>query len=220
MAETIPLIENPDGYEAVRNAVANIIATESVNQQALAIAGGKDPDLWALDVFVERSHPWESMRGGNGTVAPIINVWYENSTQNDASSTNTGQNHTSVINVDCYGYGISEETATGHTSGDKTSQQEAQRAGRIVRQIIMHPKYELLGLGIQVVGWRKMTNRQSFRPQSGEGPIENVAAVNLQFSVAHEETVPFETLEASEGVDITIKYDPDGRVIAEQTIDF
>jgi hypothetical protein len=223
MSDTIPLIDSPDGFELVRDAVANILATESALQVAEATNQGKpDPSLWELDVYVERSNPWEAFRDDTAAQnAPILNVWYESSNTNlGASDLVTRQQGPTLINIDCLGYGRTTETAEGHDSGDKVAALEVQRAVRLARKILMDQKYVQLGLKT-VVARRFVSDRQSFQPISGNQPIQNVAGIRLTFTVDHAETVDMATLNPYEGALVTIKYDPDesAKVIAQLDID-
>ena len=60
------LIDKLDNYEIIRDRVALILKEEQASQQLLATEAGKDPSLWGLRVFIERSNPWEFMRTDNG----------------------------------------------------------------------------------------------------------------------------------------------------------
>jgi len=53
------LVENLDNSELICDQIAAILATESAAQQALATLAGKNPKLWKLRVFAERTNAWE-----------------------------------------------------------------------------------------------------------------------------------------------------------------
>ncbi len=100
------LIDRPDGFEIVRDQVAAILATEQANQQALATAAGKDPSPWALNVYQERSNPWEQYLNNQNDLTPIVNVWFDSASYDQgASSVVDRQCSDTIINIDCYGCG-------------------------------------------------------------------------------------------------------------------
>jgi hypothetical protein len=217
---TIPLIQTLDGFEAVRNAIANILVIESANQMALATAATLDPELWRIDVFTERINPLELYRDGENNDAQVVNVWYDNSTTDKAASDNrTMQRADSTFNIDCLAYAVTEETSGGQTCGDQASFERAQRVARLVRRILMHPDYQRLGLP-SVVDQRWMMNRRSFQPAVRGLPIEHVAGVQLQFDVKHKENIDLEDLGESEGAFVQIFREPDGKVYAEMDFDW
>lgn len=216
----IPLIESLDGFEAVRNAIANILVTESALQEALATAAAKDPAEWALDVYVERVNPWELYRDDDDAAIQVVNVWYESSTTDKAASNNTTrQMADSTFNIDCMAYAVTEETAGGQTSGDQASFERAQKVARLVRQILMDPSYIRLGIP-PIVSTRWVGTRRSFQPTSGGIPVAHVAGVQIQLDVKHSETIDLSTLESGLGADINIYREPDGKIMAEADIDW
>ena len=76
---TIPtLIDKQDTFEIVRDQIATILVTEIVSQQALAVADGKDPDLWKVRIYTERSNAWEQfLEVPPVDESPICNIWYD-----------------------------------------------------------------------------------------------------------------------------------------------
>ncbi len=221
MTEVIPLISGVDGFEYVRNQIAVIIAGEQALQQALATAGGQDPTLWKLRTYIERSNPWEMFRDGASDASPVVNVWYDSSTTELGSSNlATRQQMTSVINVDCIGYATAEASGSGHTAGDEAAAKVAQRGARLVRGILMHGKYRYLG-SPSIIARRHLQNRSMFQPTDDTGrPVQRVVGVRLAFAVDHLETVSVTEYDSIEGIDIEMRHDPDGMVIAEMKIDF
>lgn len=219
MTATIPLITAVDGFEAVRNAVAAIIAAEQTSQQAKATAAGQDPALWKLRTFIERANPWEMFRDGVTDLSPVINVWYDSSsTDLNASDLSARQMTSSTIHVDCIGYAESAASGSGFLSGDEQAAKVAQRGARLVRGILMHGKYRYLGLP-DIVGRRYLQNRTMFQPANGADPVQRVVGCRLTFSVDHIETIGIEEYEEIEQIFVTMQYAPDGEVIAEMDID-
>lgn len=215
MPEQIPLIEDPDGFELVRNAIGQILVEEMEGQKLKAIAKALDPAPWDIPVFLERTHPWDSLNAGIGD--KLINVWYDNSNTEGAKSNSVNQQSQSVFNVECMASVNTRETDTGQVSGDEATQNEVQRVARIARQIIMHPKYMTLGLS-QVVGRVWMGTRQAFQSNSGQLPVNNVSACRIQFYASHVEDVPFEDLTTAEQALVTIYTDPEHENIKYQAL--
>lgn len=216
MTQTIPLIKAEDGFEAVRNAIANILAVETIEQQARASeeVPPEDPEKWSFDVFVERSNPWELFRGVDSDGKQIISVWYENSVLEKQSSNNQlRQTMDSTVNVDCLYGTIATETLDGQVPADEAAMLGANRLSRIARGILMHPKYQRLGLSVVHNRW--VDNRQALVPGNAQVPVENTACVRLKFQVRHNETINLEDLSEAERALVTIKADPDGPVVAQ-----
>ena len=216
---TIPLITSADGFEVVRDAVASIIASEVINQKAQAVAGGFDPSLWDIDVYAERSNPFELFRD-NVVQSPLVNVWYDNSsTELNSSNLGVSQMMNSVINIDCVASGVSKETSTGHIPGDEDAARTAHRVARIVRGILMHGKYRYLGMPA-VVGRRFVSSRNAFQPQSGNQTVQRVVGVRISLTVDHVETIGIEDYAELERVFIVHRHSPAGMIIASQDINF
>lgn len=222
MTQTIPLIQTADGFEMVRDAVANILTAEIASQQALAVEAELDPTPWDLGVYVERSLPWELFRDRGGEAQPVINVWYNTSNNEGQSSNNqTRQTMNSTINIDCLSSAVTVETEGGQVCGDEAGMLDAHRIARIVRRILMHPKWGQLGLeSSKVVHNRWVGNRQAYKPSADDRVVEHVCGVQIQLTVRHNESVDMETLSDSEGALVAIKRDPDGAVIAQMDFDW
>lgn len=224
---SIPLVRTPDGFEYVRNAIANILATETVTQVAAAEAWNAanpteerlNPDEWAFDVFSERTNSFELFRDDEDDFSQMVNVWYENSFIDRGKSTQTRQWTTTTVNVDCIASGISEETDAGHDCGDEAATLNAQRVARICRRILMHPDYKLLGLS-SFVGTRTMTARTMSPKNNEQTPARHTDGVQLQFEITHLEYYDYEELSASEGALVTIYREPDGSIIAQMDYDW
>lgn len=223
---TIGFINSEDGFEAVRNATANILVSESANQESLAEAWNVDnptdqvnPDDWVLDVYLERSNPFELFRDGENDDLNLINVWYESSDVDTGNSSQVKQVTKSIINVDCIACGVSRETTDGQDTGDETAFLRAHEIARLARRILMHPDYRQLGIP-SVVGYRNMTSRRSNQSGGNDIPGRHIAGVQMQFSVSHCEVYDYLELEASEGALVTIYREPDGRVLAQMDYDW
>jgi len=207
------LIDKQDTYEVIRDQIAAILLAETTSQQALATGEGKDPDLWAFDVYVERFNPWERWQNDRSEGTPIVNVWYESdSTDLGASEMAYRQKHDGLFHVDCYARGVSKaDGGTGHVPGDKAAVLEAQRVTRLVRNILMASTYTYFGLRKTV--WRRFVqNRVIFQPTYNDRPVQQVMAGRLTFAVEFSEYSPQYEGETLELISAQVKRADDGKV--------
>jgi hypothetical protein len=197
VAQIETLIDKVDNVELIRDQIAAIILVEQARQQELAAAAdpAKDPELWRLRVFLERANPWDEFPsdpqdGVAFDAAPLVNVWWANSDDGEhTSNVVERQRVTATFHIDCYGYGVSRETEAGHDSGDETAALEAQRAARLVRNILMSAHYTYLGMrGVVARRWR--ASAQSFQPAIDSRPVAHVSAVRQSFQVTFNEFSP------------------------------
>lgn len=193
------LIDKLDSFEIVRDKVALILAQESASQQSLAANAGKNPDLWRLRVFTERTNPWEFMRTDDGSApsdrAPVVCVWWDSANMDARASQTIDRQQTDVtINIDVYGVGVTEllSGGAGHTPGDEAAAREAQRGARLVRNILMSDSYVYLGFdrSLGIVGQRVIGTMQAFQPEfAGQNALQ-LSAVRLTLQVKVSETGP------------------------------
>jgi hypothetical protein len=217
MTQVIPLIEEPDAFESIRDKIAECLATETALQQALAQANGDDPDDWKFLVYAERSRPWEMYEDGTETT-PIVNVWYDSdSFDRGTSNSEDRQTTISTFHVDCFAVSASQETEDGHSPGDELAAKRAHRIGRLVRRILMHPKYESLGFSgdDDHIWYRWVTNRTAFQPQNSNAPTLSVMGFRVTLEVKHNEFIDLSPEETMEEINIQLYHEPDGLVRAE-----
>lgn len=192
-AKLTALIDKVDNSELVRDELAAILAVESAAQQVLASAAAKDPALWKLRVFLERSNPWSEFIDSPDVAdpAPIVNVSLDNINYDGRSSNAVErQKATAVYHLDCYGYGVSEDDgATGHTPGDQRAALEAQRAVRLVRNILMAGAYTYLGQRGLVWG-RSIQSIQIFQPAVDARVVPQIVAARVAVAVSFNEFSP------------------------------
>lgn len=149
------LIDKQDNFEIVRDQIAAILATEVENQKVLATNAGKDPSLWDMQVYLERSDPWEKWINEPDNEVPIVSVEYDKkNVQPSASGRVAQQKYTVQYHIDCYGSAISKDTVGGHRPGDLGAALNAQRANRLCRNILMAGEYTYLGL--RGIVWGRM----------------------------------------------------------------
>lgn len=188
------LIDKLDSVELVRDQIAAILVTEIAQQQVLAAAASKDADLWLLRVFTERSNPWEEYIDAPKTfpeIAPIVNVEIASETfEARASNVVERQRGIGLYHIDCWGYGVAEDDGgDGHTPGDAKSALEAQRAARLVRNIIMSSPYTYLDLR-GTVGKRWVQSITMLKPPSEDRAVQQIAAARIVIQVEFNEFAP------------------------------
>ncbi len=194
------LIDKVDTFERVRDMLGAILVIEENAQRQLAQQAQKDPELWAFRTYVERSNPWgdfidpeddeEFDSSQRPRKTPIVNVWFDNSQISLAGSNIVErQKYTGIFNLDCYGYGKSGESATGHVPGDAKASFEAQRAARLVRNILMSAHYQYLSMQ-KVVGRRWVQGIQVFQPQIEGRAVQHVVGARVAMHVDFNEFSP------------------------------
>lgn len=202
------LIDKLDSRERVRDQIGAILLLEQANQQALATAAGKDPKLWDLRVFIERSNPWVEFQDADDEwldAPPIVNVSLETASgQKSASDTVTQQTFLATYNIDCYGYGVAaDDGATGHIPGDEQAAFVSARAARLVRNILMSAQYTRLGL-VGAVGDRWVQAITQFQPQIDERAVQRVVGTRIAFEVRINEFAPEVVGETLEAVNVAV----------------
>ena len=212
----LDLIDKQDAFEIIRDQIAAILVLEVVNQKALAVIAAKDPALWDLKVYIERSNPFEAFQNDNPDVTPIVNVWFDNE-QFDKGSSNLveRQKGTGVFNIDVYAVGVSQTDGTGHKPGDQEAALEAQRAIRLVRNILMAAENAYLQLTRQTAWDRIPQAITLFQPTVGEQPVQNVMGARLALNVSYNEFSPQVSGDIMETLNVDIKRTEDGQIVAE-----
>lgn len=218
------LIDKQDNFEVVRDQIAQILANEVAGQKVLAVAAGKDPDDFDLKIFTERSNPWEQFLNDpppGPERSPIINVWFDSETfPEGVGSTVQRQRADGLFNIDCYGFAVSADVeAGGHAPGDKAAAIEAQRAFRLVRNILMAATYTYLDLR-GVVAQRWPQSAEIFQPEISGRSVQQIVAARLVLRVSYNEFAPQVEPVTLEFVSVDVKRAEDGSVIAETDYDF
>jgi hypothetical protein len=219
-AKILTLIDKVDNVELVRDQIAAVLLVESASQQQLASDIEKDSRLWALRVFTEASNPWEQFRkapdGEKGEepadYTPIVNVWFDQAATDRSSSSQVNRKKVdATFQIDCYGYGISRSDGGGQAAGDTGAALEAQRAARLVRNILESAHYVNLGL-VKLVGDRVVQSIQSMQLPQGSQQAQHVVCVRLTLNASFNEFSPQYDGQPFEGATITITRDPSGEV--------
>lgn len=215
------LIDTPDAFEIVRDQIAAILAIESESQQALALAAGKDPDLWKLRVFLERSDPWDLFQDQDpDDTSPIVNVWYASTSYDGAKSSAQGyQIGPARYNIDVIGYGRSTETAEGHNPGDRAATLEAHRGLRLVRRILMAAPYMRLCLP-DIVGKRMPAAQDTFQPPTDPQTVSRVTGARLALDVQITERNEQPNPTTLDTLGVTVYEADNGQIVAEYEKDY
>lgn len=217
------LINKQDTFELVRDKVAQILADESANQMVLAAGAGFPPAEWKLDVYTERSNPWEKWLNDTSQTnnAPIVNVWFS-SDNFDMAQGNVveSQAATGTINVDCIGFGVSRPDGSGgQIIGDELAAKEAARAVRLARNILMASQYTYLDMR-GLVARRWVESRAFQQPQLGEQSVQKIVGARLALGVKYLELAPQYQGQLLEQVGIDLLRASDGRVLAQLEYDY
>ncbi len=216
------LIDKEDNAEIVRDQIAAILVTEIANQQLLATAAGKDPRLFDLRIFTERSNPWSEWQDAPADeldVPPIVNVSFQNSNADrSASNSVKRQAITATYNLDCLAYGISRATAGGHQAGDEMAAIDALRGIRLVRNILMSGQYTYLDMR-GVVWTRWVANITAFQPEFEDRAVQNVQAVRMAFEVKMNEFSPQVIGQGIETIGVTVKRAETGEIYIKARYD-
>lgn len=211
------LLESNDSFELVRDQIAAILKANVVDQMSRAVAAGKDPKLWDLRVYTERSNPFEEFininpNDANAVTTPIVNIWYDaQNFDGKRGNVNRQQQCDTIFNIDVYGYGVAAADGNGHQPGDKVSALEAQRAVKLVRQILMADvnTYLQLPRGNSRIDKGYFAGRwvdtiQSFQPEIDERPVQNVQGMRITFNTSFVEFSPQYVNEFLEELGLTV----------------
>lgn len=222
---SLELIDKFDSFELVRDQIAAILVTETANQMTLAAAASEDPELWRLQVFVERSNNWEQWLDPQDEVAPddapIVNVWYDSSSfDGAASSVMERQKTTGIFNIDIYGLGVARDVpAGGHEPGDLQAILNCQRATRLVRNILMAAENTYLqARGLVWSRWPQSVN--AFQPQLDGRSVQQVAGYRMALRVVFNEYSPQIAAEVLELLTVRVKRVEDGQIVINADYDY
>jgi len=214
------LIDKQDGFEIIRDKIAAILVTEIANQQVLALADAKDPNLWKIRVYTERCDAWEQWLNDTADKSPICNIWAE-SASFDGRMGNAVNRQVSdtIYNLDCYAVGTSTSDGDGHIPGDKSAALNAHRALRLIRNILMADVYTYLDLR-GTVGSKWIDSWRVFQPGFDSTPVANIIAVRLSLRVHHIEFTSDQASEILEYISVTTRRAEDGEILVQADYDF
>lgn len=215
MVDVLPgLIDKQDNFEIIRDQIALILITEQANQIALATTDGKPaPQEWALRIFTERFNPIEEFITGDN-YRPIVNIWFDNSSYRSGSSARVDrQASDTTFNIDIYGAANSAPDGSGgHTSGDKQAALVAQRAFRLVRNILMSSLNNYLQKrGLVWSRWPSSVTQ--FQPNLGENATPQIIGIRLALSVVFNETTEVRPTGTLDEVFVDVFRSEDGEIL-------
>ncbi len=194
-------LDTPDNLELVRERIAEILFTEQQAQQDKARAAGKDPDPWALRLFVEASNCWGMLQptnegeddGASIDTTPIVNICFDRTEYDRKRSLPAvRQQADATYYVDIYATATSRETSTGHEPGDLAARVLVQRTYGYVRRILMagiNANLQMLG----TVGDVWPDSFEMYRVDKSDldkGHSENIAFGRLKLDVSFIEFAP------------------------------
>lgn len=200
------LIDFPDSFEIIRDKIAQILTDEIANQVAL---GGQD-----IPVFLERTNPWE-LHKYEKDITNFINIWYDGTEYPEDLGTSLNRViATATYNIDCYGYGWSRPSATGHIAGDRDAATNCHITLRVARHILMHVSNTYLGLRSLVSG-REIAAIKVFMPPEKQNSVNQFIAGRLALTVTYAESVPEDSHNILCDIGVNVKTEcPGGRLLA------
>lgn len=215
---SLDLIDKQDNFEIIRDQIAALLATEIANQMVLAPVA----DDYKLRIYSERSNPWEQFLNEVTDYSPLVNVWFD-SINFDQSKSNIVERQAgqATYNIDCYGYGESEDIpAGGHIAGDEQAALEAHRAIRLCRNILMAAENTYLqARGLVWQRWIRDIN--VFQPPSISGnQVQRIQAGRIRLEVIFNEFSPQYTPEELELLTVTVHRAEDGEIILNTDYDY
>ena len=223
----LELIDKQDNFELVRNEIAAILAAETLNQQAKALAAGKNPELWKFEVYIERARIWESLSELEKPVAPVVSVYFESENFAGDQSYNAllQTADPGIFNIEIFATALSQKNVgDGYTTGDRTAILDCQRVIRLIRNILFsvpadstQPGQDYTFLNMRgVVGYRRIQSVVQFQPDYKKQAVV-VAAARIALAVKYIETAlegpdqPFELLQVqattTTGGQVIIQFD-------------
>lgn len=211
------LIDKQDTLEIIRDQIAAILFVESANQVVLAGAAGKtEPELWALRVFSGRNRAWDVFNEDpdQSDAIPVVNVSFSRASVDlSGSDVVESQKFVGTFWIDCYGYGLSQnDISSGHVSGDAKAEDEAHRALRLVRNILMAGTYTYLDLPRGTV-WRRMSeSMEIFDLPIDLKPAQNIRGARLTLEVVFNELSPQVEGQLIDIVNVNVKRAETGEV--------
>ena len=213
------LIDKTDNVEVIRDQVGMIITTELANQRRLATAANRNVNDWTINVYTERANVWEQVLNSHDNT-PVLNIWFDTiSYDKAASNISERQRATATYNLDLYGFGISRDAGENNIHGDEDAARTVQRAGRLVRNILLAANNTYLQM--QGVVWQRwITSYTQFQPQLDERAAQHVRGARVSLEVLFNEFSPQAQPMNLEALALDIFRRGDGSLIAEADFNY
>lgn len=174
------LIEFKSGTQTLINKIAEVLVNEFANQQALAVAGGKDPTPYDIRVFTNRFKPFDQFKTD---FRPLINITLsDDSTKTSVTGVYGDNQKATTILIDCFGVGIATETPEGHTPADLAAALSVQDAANLVRYILRADINFNLQLPLKLFNSVVMQSEQYLAPDFNEQQEAPVVAMRLMLT--------------------------------------
>lgn len=220
MTQIQGLIDKKDNFEIIRDKIGQILINEITQQKAFATASGKDASLWDVNIYLERSNPFEQYLNPEPDVTPIVNIFTDNLNLN-ASSSGVVERQTvvGIFNIDCYALGIAQNSSTGFVAGDEQASYNVQRTVRLVRNILFSSYYTYLDLR-GLVGKRWIQSINFYQPEVNLSSIQKIYAARISLMVDFNEFSPQYQGEELDYIAVDIHRARDGKLIAEADYDY
>lgn len=193
------LIEKRDNFVLIRDELAAILFVEKENQKSLAVAAGKNPELWDFDVYTERYSPWLLLENDQNEITsetPLVNVTFDAMNNIDKQSNPIEQQKlTGTFNIDILSAKNDRRIENGDIiAGDELAARDSQRIIELCRNILMSNIYTYIFTGIDetsgfpvsvrgIVSARMFSNIQTFVPQINDRPAQHVMGARMQMRI-------------------------------------
>lgn len=213
MIELLSQISGQDMVERVGARLAEILAAEAANQQALN-------GLSALPfrVFRERAAAVQDFEDAK-TATPLVNVMLDSVTYDPRASNGSASIKAEArFYVDCYAAARARDRALGHDLADQAAAERVQTVATLVRRILMAGLNHRLQMPGEVIS-RFVSTATAFQPAADQRPIPFTSALRFSVNVEFCETAPGIVRGDLGAVQVNLTRASDGQVIAVFTED-
>lgn len=223
MPGKLELFQKTDNLFLIRDAIAAILKVETESLAGLAKAAEVDPAPFQMQVYKERSAPWQKwLRAGEDKhpvdYRPIVSVRTHRNVPDRSKSAHISPHHgRGEYLIDVYGYGIAENVpGGGHKTGDEESALACHTAYQTVRNILMSDVYHALGFsGVAIDRW--IAEVAFGNPGQNGTLVQNVTVGQARLEVDFDEHAPEFKGEILSEIAGEVTNGPDGEVVLAMT---
>jgi len=211
-------ITNSSSRKRIVDAIGSIIVAEANDQVGFAVDDNDDPEPYRIHVYTHRVNPIERWTEApdeyHEDARPIVSVAFERHDPERSRSTPTKKRQgPGRFFVDCFGYGKSKITQTGHTLADERATAQADWCSWLVESILMSAHWVVLGL-TGIVGQRFIESVDRKVVVVGEQTVQHIACYRITLAVDYLEVSPqYADGLPLEGVDVNIQRQSDGLLL-------